>query len=141
MSTAGAPTPFGRETPRGPRYRILVVEDNGEAADGLAMLLRLWGHAVDVAYDGPAALEAARAYRPDVAFLDLGLPGMTGYEVAGRLRQELGVAMPVLVALTGYAHDEDRRRTREAGFADHLVKPTGPDELRQVLAGLAAPAV
>jgi CheY-like chemotaxis protein len=123
-----------------PRCRILVVDDNRDAADILALLLQVWGHAVRAAYDGPAALEAAREHRPDVLFLDLELPGMTGYEVAARLRQELGVATPVLVALTGHGHEEDRQRTRDAGFCEHLVKPADPDDLRRLLATLAAPA-
>jgi len=114
--------------------RILVVDDNGDAADSLAMLLRLMGNDVRTAPDGPAALEAARAYRPDVVLLDLGLPGMSGYEVCRRLREGHFANGPLVVALTGYGQDEDRRRTREAGFDRHLVKPVNPDELRGVLA-------
>jgi CheY-like chemotaxis protein len=114
--------------------RILVVDDNGDAADSLAVLLRLMGNEVRTAPDGPAALEAARAYRPDVVLLDLGLPGMSGYEVCRRLRGGQFANGPLVVALTGYGQDEDRRRTREAGFDRHLVKPVNPDELQEVLA-------
>jgi PAS domain S-box-containing protein len=114
--------------------RILVVDDNGDAADSLAVLLRLMGNDVRTAPDGPAALEAARAYRPDVVLLDLGLPGMSGYDVCRRLREGHFANGPLVVALTGYGQDEDRRRTREAGFDRHLVKPVNPDELREVLA-------
>jgi CheY-like chemotaxis protein len=113
--------------------RILVVDDNVDAADSLAVLLRLVGNDVRTAHDGPAALEAARAYRPDVVLLDLGLPRMSGYEVCRRLREGHFANGPLVVALTGYGQDEDRRRTREAGFDRHLVKPVNPDELWEVL--------
>src|SRR5262249_46563434 len=83
---------------------------------------------------GPAALEAARAYRPDVVLLDLGLPRMSGYEVCRRLREGHSANGPLVVALTGYGQDEDRRRTREAGFDRHLAEPANPDELRELLA-------
>jgi CheY-like chemotaxis protein len=138
--TAGVAPPSQPRSPNAPRHRVLVVDDGRDAADSVAMLLRLWGHAVQVAYDGPTALAAVRASRPGVVFLDLGLPGMTGYEVAEWLRQEQGEVCPALVALTGHGHDEDRRRTREAGFSEHLVKPTDPEELRRLLARLVAPA-
>jgi CheY-like chemotaxis protein len=114
--------------------RILVVDDNVDAADTLALLLRLMGNDVRTAPDGPAALAAAPAYRPDVVLLDLGLPRMSGYEVCRRLREGHFANGPLVVALTGYGQDEDRRRTREAGFDRHLVKPVNPDELRDVLA-------
>jgi signal transduction histidine kinase/ActR/RegA family two-component response regulator len=114
--------------------RILVVDDNVDAADSLALLLRLMGNDVRTAPDGPAALAAARAYRPDVVLLDLGLPRMSGYEVCRRLREGHFANGPLVVALTGYGQDEDRRRTREAGFDHHLVKPVNPDELRELLA-------
>jgi PAS domain S-box-containing protein len=117
-----------------PRRRVLVVDDNVDAADSLALLLRLAGHDVRVAHDGPSALEAARAERPDAVFLDLGMPGMDGYEVARRLRQESGLDGVRLVALTGWGQDEDRRRTQEAGFDQHLVKPAGLAAVQAVLA-------
>jgi signal transduction histidine kinase len=120
---------------RGRPLRILVVDDNVDGAKTLAALLRLEGHEVQVAHDGPAALEAAAAFRPETVLLDIGLPkGMDGYEVARRL-QELPVARQTfLVALTGFGQEEDRLRSRAAGFRDHLVKPVDPEVLRGVLA-------
>jgi CheY-like chemotaxis protein len=111
--------------------RILVVDDNVDSAETMAEILKLWGHEVETAHDGPAALEAARAHRPDAVLLDLGLPAMDGYETARRLRQEgLGT---LLVAVTGFGAAEDRRRTAEAGFDTHLTKPVSPEALRRVL--------
>jgi CheY-like chemotaxis protein len=112
---------------------VLVVEDNQDAAESLALLVRLWGHEVQVARDGPSALEKARSFRPEVVLCDLGLPGMDGYEVGRRLRQEVGPGRLMLVAVTGYGHDEDRRRSQEAGFDHHLTKPVDPDALCRLL--------
>ncbi len=117
-------------------HRLLVVDDNQDAANSLAMLLRLQGHEVRVAFSGPAALEMTKNYSPDVVFLDIGMPGMDGYEVARRLRQQLGLEKVVLAALTGWGQQEDRRRTAEAGFNHHLVKPPEPKLVESVLAGL-----
>jgi CheY-like chemotaxis protein len=108
------------------------VDDNVDAAESLALLLRLAGHEVRVVHDGPAALETAQAYHPDAVLLDIGLPGMSGYEVAERLRAEPGGAA-LLVALTGYGRQEDRRRSQAAGFDVHLTKPVAPEELERVL--------
>jgi CheY-like chemotaxis protein len=94
---------------------------------------------VEVAHDGPAALRAAQATRPDVALLDLGLPGMDGYQVAQRHRASLPYR-PTLVALTGYGQDEARRRSRQAGFDHHLTKPVDPDELKRLLTAQAVAA-
>jgi CheY-like chemotaxis protein len=116
--------------------RLLVVDDNQDAADSLAMLLRLQGHEVRVAYSGVAALEMTKTYRPDVVFLDIGMPGMDGYEVARRLRQQPGLEEVVLAALTGWGQQEDRRRTAEAGFNHHLVKPPEPQTLEGLLADM-----
>lgn len=91
------------------------------------------GHDVRVAHDGPAALEAAHAYRPEVVLLDIGLPGMTGYEVARRLRQEPPAGLALLIALTGYGQEEARRRSSEAGFDVHLTKPVDPADLKELL--------
>ncbi len=117
-------------------HRLLVVDDNQDAADSLAMLLRLQGHEVRVAHSGPAALEMTKGYAPDVVFLDIGMPGMDGYEVARRLRQQPGVEKVVLAALTGWGQQEDRRRTAEAGFDHHLVKPPEPKAVEDILADL-----
>jgi PAS domain S-box-containing protein len=113
--------------------RVLVVDDNRDAAESLALLLRLKRHEVQVAYDGPEALEAARRHHPEVVVLDIGLPRMDGYEVARRLRQEPGLEKTTLIALTGYGRDEDRRRSQEAGFDRHLTKPVDPLELMNLL--------
>ncbi len=102
---------------------ILLVEDSPDAAESLAMVLRTWGHEVEVAFDAPAGLELAERLTPDVIVSDVGLPGMDGYELAGRLRAHPRFGRAVLIALSGYARDEDKRRALEAGFDHHLVKP------------------
>lgn len=117
--------------------RILVVDDNEDAADSLATLLALKGHEVRTTYDGAGALETAATFRPDVVLLDIGLPGMSGHEVARRLREQAQLGHVVLIAVTGWGQDEDRRRSQEAGFDHHLVKPVHPEELDRLLAGLA----
>jgi PAS domain S-box-containing protein len=122
-----------REARLSPGRRILIVDDNADAAETLALLLRLNGHDVQTALDGPAAVEAARAFQPDVALLDIGLPGMDGYEVARRLRREPGLKDVRLVAVTGYGREEDRLRSREAGFDHHLTKPVEPCVLLKLL--------
>ncbi len=96
-------------------------------------LLQMWGHDVQIAHDGPSALARAAEYRPDVVLLDIGLPGMSGYEVARKLRELPGPGRPVLVAVTGYGQQSDRRRTREAGFDHHLVKPVEAGQLQEIL--------
>jgi CheY-like chemotaxis protein len=114
--------------------RILVVDDNVDAAESLRMLLSLEGHEVQIAHDGPAALRVVQEMQPDVVLLDIGLPRMDGYEVARQLRQLPSVEKVLLVALTGYGQEDDRRRSQEAGFNAHLVKPADLDSLRSVLA-------
>jgi len=113
--------------------RILVVDDNVDAARTLGELLELWGHQVRVVHDGPTAIETARSYRPEVVLLDIGLPKMDGYEVARRLRQLPGLSGMVLVALTGYGQEEDQNRAREAGFDYHFTKPVDLADLRKLL--------
>lgn len=128
-----APAP-GSERSAAPR-RVLVVDDNPDAAESLEMLLRVLGAETRVAGDGEAALAAVRDFHPSIVLLDLGMPGMDGYEVARRIRErpdELG--RPLLIALTGWGQPEDRRRTREAGFDDHLVKPVDLGVLKSLLA-------
>jgi PAS domain S-box-containing protein len=121
-----------------PGRRILVVDDNVNAADSLGRLLsRFWGQEVRVAYDGPAALEVARSFRPEVVLLDIGLPGMDGCEVARRLRGEQGLADALLVAVTGWGQESDREMSRAAGFDHHLVKPVELEMLREVLSTAA----
>lgn len=116
-----------------PRYRILVVDDNVDAAESLATLLRLSGHEARTVHHGLKVLEVARSLRPDVVILDLGLPGIDGYEVAHRLRAESWGKDVLLFALTGYGQEEDRRRTQAAGFDYHLTKPADPLVLQRLL--------
>jgi CheY-like chemotaxis protein len=118
------------------KHRILVVDDNRDSAGSLATLLRLVGNDVRTAHDGPRALEAAAVYHPDLVLLDIGLPGLNGYEVARRLRAEPNHHRVVLVALTGYGGEEDRRRSLAAGFDHHMVKPIDFDALRALLASI-----
>jgi len=128
-----------QEPARSSGHRLLVVDDNRDAADSLAMLLRLQGHEVRVAHDGPAALEMLKGYIPEMVFLDIGMSGMDGYEVAQRLRHQPGLENVRLAALTGWGQQEDRRRTAEAGFDHHLVKPVEPNALEELLADLQMP--
>jgi PAS domain S-box-containing protein len=115
------------------RRRIVVVDDNVDAAESLALLLQHDGHEVQVAHDGHAALDAARGFRPDLVLLDIGLPGMDGYDVARRLRVDPELPALTLVALTGFGQDEDRRRTSAAGFDHHLTKPVEYDALAELI--------
>jgi signal transduction histidine kinase/DNA-binding response OmpR family regulator len=113
--------------------RILVVDDNVDGAQSLAMLLRTVGHEVQVYHDGLKALESARTFRPDVVLLDIGLPGLNGFEVAERLRGQSGGGELLLVAITGYGQASDVRRAQEAGFDHHFIKPIDPDVLQDLL--------
>ena len=123
------------------RYRILVVDDHHDSGESLATLLRLLGHEVRVVYDGPAALETARTFKPQVGLLDIGMPGMDGVELARRLRHDPNLPDLLLIALTGYGRDEDRQRSNDAGFNAHLVKPVDVAELNALLAQRAGQAV
>ncbi|QKT02613.1 PAS domain S-box protein [Ectothiorhodospiraceae bacterium 2226] len=127
------------QTSHGPlesSHRVVVADDNHDAADSLAALLEIMGLQPRVAYDGPGALKACDDYRPAVVLLDIGMPGMDGYEVARRLRANPRMEGVTLIALTGWGQAEDRRRTREAGFDHHLLKPVNLDALREVLEAL-----
>jgi signal transduction histidine kinase len=117
-----------------PPRRILIVDDNADSAESLALLLRHAGHQVDTAFDGLGALAVAKARPPEVALLDIALPRLNGLEVARRMRSELGLSAALLVAMTGYGQVEDQLRSREAGFNAHLVKPVDLDALGQLLA-------
>jgi PAS domain S-box-containing protein len=117
--------------------RILVVDDNEDSAQSLSLLLLQGAHTVRIAHSGPAALEVALAFRPEVLLLDLGLPQMDGYEVARRLREQAELGGMVVVAVTGYAQQSDRQRSRQAGFDFHLVKPVDLGELQRILVSAA----
>ena len=123
------------------QVRIALLEEPPflhDAAEGLALMLKLNGHEVRAAYEGPSALALAEAFRPQVVLLDLGLPGMDGYEVARRLRGQADLKATYLVAVTGWGQPEDRQRSKEMGFDRHLVKPVDSSLLVQLLAELEA---
>jgi PAS domain S-box-containing protein len=133
--------PITLQAPYQPQYgakpsgrRILVIDDNVDAASSVEKLLKLWGHEVQAAYNGPDAIEKARTFRPHVVLLDIGMPGMSGYEVARALRAEPGFDGVVITALTGYGQAEDKLRSREAGFNHHLTKPPDPNALAALIA-------
>jgi len=117
-----------------PHRRVLAVDDNEDTVEMLAALLALDGHEVRMAHSGPEALAVAAAFRPEAVVLDLGLPGLDGYEVARRLRQDGTCPDAVLIAASGYGQEEDLQRSREAGFDHHLLKPVDPRRLREILA-------
>jgi CheY-like chemotaxis protein len=116
-----------------PSRRILIVDDSRDGGETLAMLLRVLGAEVALAHSGRAALECVSTFKPDVVLLDIGMPGMDGYEVARRIRANPANRDISLIALTGWGQDEDRRRSSAAGFNYHLVKPADIDQLRQLL--------
>ena len=129
MATSGSQGPL----------KVLIVEDNRDARTTLRMLLTMgYGHLVYEAGEGLSAVQLALEQRPDVALIDLGLPGIDGYEVARRIRESLGRNAIFLAALTGYSDDDDRVRTEEAGFDVHLVKPVESAALAQLLRQVAA---
>ena len=117
-------------------YRILVVDDNKDSAVSLGMMLTIVGHDTRTVHDGLAAVEAATAFRPDVVLLDIGLPKLDGYEVCRRIRQQPWGEGMVLIAQTGWGQEEDKCRSKEAGFNFHMVKPVDPAALERLLAGL-----
>jgi CheY-like chemotaxis protein len=120
--------------PNVPQLRVLVVDDCPDTTGSFAALLALWGHDVRVAADGPQALETARRYQPHIVVLDIGLPGgMDGFEVARRLRELPNRWRTIVICVSGYGREEDRRRSRLAGCDYHFVKPTDPEELQRLL--------
>jgi signal transduction histidine kinase len=125
----------GTDHPVSRPRRVLVVDDNTDSAESLDRLLGLQGHEVRTAHDGPTALRVAQMFGPEVVLLDIGLPQMDGYEVARQLREQIGLRQVVLVALTGYGQEEDRRKAAEAGFDAHLTKPADPAALHRLLTG------
>jgi PAS domain S-box-containing protein len=136
VSRAAAAKPAsGTASPHSPsRRRVLIVDDNVDAAETLQMVVATMGHEAHTVHDGRAALDAARRNRPDIVLLDISMPGMDGFSVARTMRAQPDLRDVRVVALTGFGQREDRRRTREAGFDDHLVKPVSPEDLRRLLA-------
>lgn len=128
-----APAPKPAAPKDGRRRRVLVVDDNRDSVETLGTLLRILGHDVRTARDGAEGLAAAEEFQPEVVLLDIGMPGMSGYEVAAQLRRKPGGKEMMILALTGWGQDEDRRRSREAGFDHHFVKPVNPDDLHSLL--------
>jgi PAS domain S-box-containing protein len=128
----------GEQAAGGHRKRILVADDNRDAADSLTMLLRLGGHEVHAVHDGQEAVDAAGWFRPDLALLDIGMPKLNGFEAARRIREQPWGRGMMLVAITGWGQEEDKRRAAEAGFDIHLTKPVDPATLEKVLAELRA---
>jgi len=133
-SAPALPKPAAPAPPPGahPR-RVLIIEDDADAAESLKEVLELEGHEVEIAADGPAGIARSRAFRPDVVLCDIGLPGMDGYEVARTLRADPALRHTYLVALSGYAQLADQRRAAAAGFEQHLAKPPRLDALERVL--------
>jgi PAS domain S-box-containing protein len=139
VAVAAGPLAAGGRDELGPvssPLRIMIVDDNEDAANSLGMLLDLMGNDIRMGHDGLEAMNLAREYRPDVVLLDIGLPKLNGYEVARSIRQEPWGERTVLIAVTGWGQEADRRRSRESGFDHHMVKPVDPDELMRILAGL-----
>jgi signal transduction histidine kinase len=132
MTTTPSPHPTDQPV-RPSARRVLVVDDNADAAESLSLLLQVQGHEVKVVHDGLAALDEVATWGPHVVFLDLGLPGMDGYEVIKELRQRYGAEAPRVIALTGFGHQEDRKKGLAAGFDEFLVKPAGPEELGRAM--------
>jgi CheY-like chemotaxis protein len=133
-SHPGVMAPAGVAAHRGPTRRVLIADDNQDAAETLALLLRIVRHDVHVACDGPAALELAQRIRPDVAVLDIGMPGLTGYKVAERIRGESWGQGMLLIAVTGWGQQSDKEKALKAGFDHHLTKPVDPSELELLIA-------
>ena len=117
--------------------RVLIVEDNRDAAEMLNVLLKSWGQVTQVAYDGPSAVDEAVKFRPQVVLLDIGLPQLNGYEVALRLRQQPWGRQVVIIAVTGWGQQADRDRSAAAGIDHHLIKPVEPEALRSLLSTIA----
>lgn len=115
------------------RHRVLVVDDNQDGAESMTFLLQSMGQEVTTAHDGLEAVERAESFRPRIVLMDIGLPKLNGYEAAKRIRDMPGGGEIVMVALTGWGQDEDRRRSQEAGFDHHWVKPVDLQKLRELL--------
>jgi CheY-like chemotaxis protein len=139
-ATVELPLERADDVPRVPKLRVLVADDSRDTTESLALMLSMKGHDVRTAFDGEEAFRAAESFQPDVALLDVGMPKASGHVVARRIRDTPWGARMVLVAQTGWGHEEDRRKTKEAGFDHHLVKPVSPEALANLLASLGAGA-
>jgi CheY-like chemotaxis protein len=117
-----------------PARRVLVADDNRDGAEIMSLLLQQYGYEVNVAHSGTEALTVAAQSTPEIAILDIGMPGMTGYEVARRIRAEAWGQRMMLIALTGWGQEEDKKKAFEAGFDHHLIKPIDPDALEALMA-------
>lgn len=132
--SSAAPAASAGTPPADPvRRKLLIADDNQDGAEGLAMMLELAGHEVRIAHSGRGAFSIAQAFRPDAALLDIGMPDLSGHDVARLLRQEPWAEGLLLIALTGWSQDSDRRRAFEAGFDHHLSKPVDPDRLFELI--------
>ena len=140
MPAEAAPESPATDQTRQPARRILVVDDNKDAAESFAKLLELGGHEVRMAHDGLEAVNLAAAFRPDVVLLDIGLPKMNGFDAARHIRETSWGKDMTLVALTGWGQEEDRQRSKQAGFDYHLVKPVKAAALNELLAGVQSSA-
>jgi PAS domain S-box-containing protein len=137
LPSAAPPAALETRRPRdasGHRHRVLVVDDNVDSADSLAMLLQVLGHEVLVANDGVTAISRAQEFKPSIAVLDIGMPGMTGYEIAKRLRASPDLARTTLIAFSGYGQSTDRMMAKDSGFDHHLVKPATVEQIEGILA-------
>jgi CheY-like chemotaxis protein len=132
-AAARAPQPAARAS----GHRVLIVDDNQDFANSLAMILRAMDNDVRVAHDGVAGLAIAQEWHPDVGFLDIGMPKLNGYDLARRLRASAGTSAMALVAITGWGQEKDRRDAVSAGFDHHLVKPAEPDRILEILGKVA----
>src|SRR5262249_11514831 len=134
MQQPAPEAPVTRQVARARQRRILAVDDNRDAADSLTLMLRIMGHETRTAYDGLEAVQAAAIFKPEVILLDIGLPKMNGYEAARHIRQQPWGKDVVLLAITGWGQEEDKRRALEAGFDHHLTKPVEGAALERLLA-------
>jgi CheY-like chemotaxis protein len=136
VGSAGPKAASGKDGPAAPQssLRILIVDDNRDSTDSLVMLLRLMGNDTRTAYDGQQGVDVAGEFRPDVIMLDIDLPKLNGYEACQCIREQSWGKNAVLIAVTGWGQEEDRRLSREAGFDYHMVKPVDPQELMKLLA-------
>jgi CheY-like chemotaxis protein len=125
-----------RVTARPSKRRVLIVDDNKDSAVSLSMILKILGHVTRTAHDGIQAVRTAETFRPEVVLLDIGLPKLNGYEACRKIREQPWAREAVLIALTGWGQEEDKERSREAGFDFHLVKPVDPAALEKLLSGL-----